>query len=158
MVVKRWLAAEALVAEAAVEVLAAAAPAVIITTSGSIRPSRIAWPSLMMPALASQLHAGKAGRGFNCQTARSITSRPTTRFHITFTAIVRTARPIEDRAAQARAAVSVAVVAEEEAVSADHCRGALGLVSLAVRVAGLLSPPAIPIQVLRGIGPPKPPP
>src|SRR2546426_2185959 len=40
---KCWLAAEDPVAEAAVEVLAAAVPAVTITTSGSIRPSRIAW-------------------------------------------------------------------------------------------------------------------
>src|SRR6266568_1365132 len=90
-----------------------------------------------MPASVSRLRAGKAGRGFNFQTARSITSRPTIKFLTTFTATVRTAHRIAVRAAPARAAVSVAVVAEE-AVSADQFRGALGLVSPAVRVAGLL--------------------
>src|SRR5213082_2588624 len=92
-----------------------------------------------MPASVSRLRAGKAGRGFNFPTARSITSRPTIKFLTTFTATDRTAHRIADRAAPARAAVSVAVVAEEEeAVSVDQFRGAPGLVSPAVRVAGLL--------------------
>src|SRR5437764_4820393 len=107
-------------------------------TFGSIPPSPIDWPSLMMPALASQLHAGKAGRGFNCRTGRFITLRLTIKFLTTFTAIVRMARRIAVRAAPARAAVSAEVVAEEEPVSVDQFRGAPGLVSPAVRVAGLL--------------------
>src|SRR5439155_25681799 len=98
--------------------------------------------SRMMPVSAFPSRAGKVGRGFNCRTARSITSRRTIKFLTTFTAIVRMARPIEDRAAPAGAAVSAAVVAEEEAVSADQFRGALGLVSPAVRVAGLLLIPS----------------
>src|SRR5436305_14258281 len=97
-----------------------------------------------MPASVSRLRAGKAGSGFNFQTARSITSRPTIKFLTTFTATVRTAHRIAVRAALARAAVSV-VVAEERAVCADQFRAALGSVSLAARVAGLL-----PIPSMRG--------
>src|SRR5438132_844951 len=96
-----------------------------------------------MPASVSRLRADKAGRGFNCRTARSITSRRTIKFLTTFTATVRTAHRIAALAAPARAAVSVAVVAEEEAaVSADQFRGAPGLVSPVVRVAGLLLIPS----------------
>src|SRR5438067_4386854 len=91
-----------------------------------------------MPASVSRLRAGKAGRGFNFPTARSITSRPTIRFLTTFTATVRTAHRIAVRAAPVRAAVSAAVVAVEEAVSVGQFREAPGLVSPAVRVAGLL--------------------
>src|SRR5207237_10743385 len=113
-------------------------PAVTIMTFGSIPPSRIAWPSLMMPALASRLHADKAGRGFNCRTGKSITSRPTIRFLTMFTATFRTARHIEDRAAPQQAPVSAAVAVREGAVLVGHFRGAAGLVSPAVRVRGLL--------------------
>src|SRR5436309_4683773 len=113
MAAKRWLASEGPVAEAAVEVLAAAVPAVTIMTFGSIQRSPIAWPSLTMPASVSRLRAGKAGKGFNCRTARSITSRRTIKFLTTFMVTVRTAHRIAVRAAPAQAAVSVAVVAEE---------------------------------------------
>src|SRR5438067_8108630 len=91
-----------------------------------------------MRASVFPLHAGKVGRGFNCRTARSITSRPTLKFLTTFTATVRTAHRIAVRAAPAWAAVSGAVVAEEEAVLVGRFRGAPALVSPAVRVAGLL--------------------
>src|SRR5438309_968641 len=96
-------------AAVAVEVVLRPVPAATITTFGSIRLNRIELPSRMIQASVFRSRVGAAGRGFNFRTASSITRRPTIRFLITFTAIVRMAPLI---AAQAAPALAAAVVAD----------------------------------------------
>ena len=79
----------------------AGARAAIITTSGSIRRTRIARSSRTIRGCRSRRTAARRGTGSACSTRRSTTSRWTTRFPTTSSATSRTSRPIADRATAA---------------------------------------------------------
>src|SRR6476469_6355508 len=83
-------------------------PAVTITISGSIRRTRTGWQLPMTAASVSASIAAAPGKGFNFQTASSITLRLTIKFLTTFMETVRMVLPIAVQAVPEGAAVGAA--------------------------------------------------